>query len=891
MRQPVLKNKARIPAIILMLFIIAGAVQAGAHPEPLYATLKNGLRVVIEQNSLAPVAAVEMNYLVGSNEAPEGFSGMAHAQEHMMFRGSKGLSGDQLSTLIASMGGDFNADTQQTVTQYFFTVPAELLDVALRIEAIRMRDVLNSEDQWEKERGAIEQEVAQDLSNPLYLFSSRLQAELFAGTPYALDALGTRPSFQRTTGAMLKKFHDTWYAPNNAVLVIVGDMDPQKTLSLVRELFEPIPSRPLPSRPKIKLAPLRPATITLETDLPDGMAVVAYRLPGSSSPDYAAGEVLADVLDSKRAKLYSLVPEGKALQAGFEGAALPLSSYGFAAVTFPQGEDGKQLIASIKEIIAGYVKDGVPAELVEAAKHNEISDAEFRRNSIAGLAAEWSQTVAVEGRASLDDDIDLVRKVTKLDVDRVARRYLNNDSAIVALLSPKQSGKPASETAVPAKESFAPKEATPVEVPTWARKATMLPTVQEPRKKPSVTVLSNGLALIVYPSSFSRTVSVYGQVRNNPMLQMPEEKDGVARLLEVLFSHGTKKLERLEFQKALDEISADETAGTSFSLRVLSDRFDRGMELLADNLLQPALPDQAFTRMRTTEANALAGELQSPAYLSSRALRSALYPRDDESLREVTPEIMNSITLDDVRAYYRSVFRPDMTTIVIIGDVTPEQALAVAKKYFGAWTATGPKPRIDLPPAPPNKAAATSVPDESRVQTEVTLAETLGITRQHPDYYALELGRTVLSGAFYATRLYRDLRGDAGLVYSVDAVLEAGRTRSLFGISYACDPPNVSRVRAVIERNLRTMQTATVPEKELVQAKTLLIRQIPLAQSSLDGIAGELLSLSNEGLPLDEPTSAAKRFRNLTADEVREAFTRWIRPNDLAQVTLGPGSK
>ena len=754
-----------------------------------------------------------------------------------------------------------------------------------------MQDVLDSEDLWEKERGAIEQEVAQDLSNPLYLFSSRLLAELFAGTPYARDALGTRSSFQRTTGAMLKKFHDAWYVPNNAVLVIVGDVDPQKTLSLVRQLFEPIPSRPLPARRPINLAPLRAATIGLETDLPNGMAVVAYRLPGSDSPDYAAGEVLADVLDSKRAKLYGLVPDGKALQAGFDGAALPLSSYGFASVSFPQGEDGKPLIATIKEIIDGYVRDGVPADLVEAAKHNEISEAEFRRNSIAGLAAEWSQAIAVEGRASLDDDIDLVRKVTKRDVDRVARNFLRSDRAVTALLTPKRSASPASETAVPVAESFAPKEATPVEVPSWARKATLLPAVPEQRKVPSVTVLANSLRLIVYPSSFTRTVSVYGQVMNNPMLQMPEDKEGVAQLLEVLFSHGTKKLERLEFQRALDEISADETAGTNFSLRVLSDRFDRGMELLADNLLQPALPEQAFIRMRTAAASALTGELQSPAYRSSRALQSALYPKDDESLREVTPEVMNTITLDDVKAYYRTVFRPDMTTIVIIGDVTPELALAVVNKYFGAWTATGSKPQIDLPPAPPSRSASTAVPDEGRVQAEVTLAETLGITRQHPDYYALELGRTVLSGAFYATRLYRDLRGDAGLVYSVDAVLDAGRTRSLFGVSYACDPPNVSRVRAIIEQNLRTMQTATVPDKELLQAKTLLIRQVSLARSSLDGIAEELLRLSKEGLPLNEPTIAAKRFRDLTAEEVRQAFARWIRPNDFVQVTLGPASR
>ncbi len=884
-------NKGLVPAVGLLLLVILSAGTAQGHPEPLQATLRNGLRVVIEHNSLAPVAAVEMNYLVGSNEAPEGFSGMAHAQEHMMYRGSAGLTGDQLSTLIASLGGDFNADTQQTVTQYFFTVPAELLDVALTLEAVRMRDVLDSEDLWEKERGAIEQEVAQDLSNPLYVFSSRLLEELFRGTPYAVDALGTRQSFQRTTGAMLKRFHDSWYVPNNAVLVIVGDVDPQKTLALVRKLFEAIPARPLPPRRAIELAPLRPATIEMQTDLPSGMAVVAYRLPGSDSSDYAAGEVLADVLDSKRAKLYDLVPQGKALQAGFDGAALPRSSYGYAAVTFPQGEDGRPLIGSIKEIIAGYVKNGVPAELVEAARHNEISDAEFRRNSIAGLAAEWSQAIAVEGRASLDDDIDLVRKVTKADVDRVAKAYLTNDRAVVALLTPKQSGEPAPDTAVPAKESFAPKETNPVEVPSWAKKATLLPTIQEQQTSPTVTVLPNGLTLITYPSSFSRTVSVYGQVRNNPMLQMPEDKEGVARLLEVLLSFGTTKLERLEFQRALDEISADETAGTNFSLRVLSDRFDRGLELLADNLLHPALPERAFIRMRTAEANALAGELRSPSYRSSRALQSALYPKDDESLREVTPEIMNAITLDDVKAYYRSVFRPDMTTIVVIGDVTPERARAAVKRYFGAWVARGPKPQIDLPRAPLSKTATTTVPDESRVQAEVTLAETLGITRQHPDYYALELGRTVLSGAFYATRLERDLRGEAGLVYSVDSLFEADRTRSLFGVSYACDPPNISRVRGIIEHHLRMLQTTAIPDKELVQAKTLLIRQVVLARSSLDGIAGELLRLAKEGLPLNEPMVAAKRFRDLTANEVRDAFARWIRPDDLAQVTLGPGAK
>ena len=213
------------------------------------ATLDNGLRVVVVRDTLAPVVTTVMNYQVGSNEAPEGFPGMAHAQEHMMFRGSPGLSADQLADISAAMGGNFNADTQQTVTQYFFTVPAEDLDVALHLEAVRMRGSLDTDELWKEERGAIEQEVAADLSNPQYVFYTQLLEAMFQGTPYAHDALGTRPSFDKTTGHMLHKFYDTWYAPNNAIFVIAGDVQPEHVLAQVKALFGDIPRKTLPAKP------------------------------------------------------------------------------------------------------------------------------------------------------------------------------------------------------------------------------------------------------------------------------------------------------------------------------------------------------------------------------------------------------------------------------------------------------------------------------------------------------------------------------------------------------------------------------------------------------------------------------------------------------------------
>jgi len=252
------------------------------------------------------------------------------------------------------------------------------------------------------------------------------------------------------------------------------------------------------------------------------------------------------------------------------------------------------------------------------------------------------------------------------------------------------------------------------------------------------------------------------------------------------------------------------------------------------------------------------------------------------------PATVASLTLDDVKEYYRKIFRPDLATIVVIGQVTPAQAQEIIGKYFGDWKTEGPKPETDLPPVPLNKPSAAVVPDASRVQSEVTLAQTLGITRSHPDYYTLQVGNHVLTGAFYATRLYRDLRERAGLVYSVEAWLNVGKTRSLYMVSFASDPPNVSKARTLVERNLRDMQTTPVTPTELQQAKTLLIRQIPLSRSSTDGIAGQFLHLALEDLPLDEPDRAAKRFLQATAAQVRVAFERWIRPQDFVQITLGP---
>ena len=359
---------------LMLLVLMAAAPVTGSVPGGVVrATLANGLRIVIVPDRLAPVVSTELNYLAGSNDAPAGFPGTAHALEHMMFRGSAGLDRDQLSQLGALLGGEYNADTTETVTQYTYTVPANDLDVALRSEALRMRGLTLSPADWQQERGAIEQEVSRDLSSPIYDALAQMRAVLFAGTPYAHDALGTRPSFDHTEAPLLRAFYEKWYAPNNAILVIAGDVDPQAALAQATAAFGAIPPRDVPAHAPFTVGAMQPGQITLPTDFPVGLVVLASRMPGLTNHDFAAADILSDVLGSERYALYGLVPAGRALAAQFDYQAEPGVGFGLALGAFRQGGDPAPLLADLRQVLAGAASGGVPAELVEAAKRQEAS--------------------------------------------------------------------------------------------------------------------------------------------------------------------------------------------------------------------------------------------------------------------------------------------------------------------------------------------------------------------------------------------------------------------------------------------------------------------------------------------------------------------------------------
>jgi zinc protease len=849
------------------------------------ATLPNGLQIVVLRDTLAPVVSTYMTYLAGADDEP--ITGLAHAQEHMMFRGSKTLDASQFSATTAVTGGIFNANTENEVTHFFFEVPVQDLDIALNLERSRATGLLDAQQQWDEERGAITQEVTHDNSSAFFRLLEKTVGHVFAGSPYADFGLGTVANFKQIQAPDLKQFYARWYHPNDALYVIAGDVDPQETIAKVKALFGNIPSAPLPARKPVHLEPLLPATYHDNSSDPYVIAYTAYRVPGYDSKDYFASQILNDVLNSERGALVDLRVSGKALQTFAFSQTYPHAGLSLVGSVVPVNSSGESAVRDVQAVLEKYKRTGLPPDLVEAAKRREVAQAEFARNSIDGLAQTWSEALSVEHRTP-DDDLAGLEKVSVDDVNRVLRTYYDEKTATVAIATPKAAAGSAFGERAGENNTVVPKENT--QLPAFAKDVLASLHVPAQTVHPDLQTLSNGIKLVVVPSQVSKTVVLRGAVRNDPDLQDPPGKEGVEDIADDLFSFGTTTYDRVAFQTELDKIAAGESAGRTFSLDVLTPDFDRGVALLADNELHPAFPAQAFAIVKQQTVAGLSGTIDSPSFKAQLALTDALYPPGYPGRRYATPQSAGSVTLDDVKAYYASVFRPDLTTIVVVGDVTPQQAREAIERSFGAWKADGATPVVDEPAAPPNKPSSATIPATGRVQSQVTLAETMPLTFNDPDYPLLQLANTVLTGGFYASLLFRDVRELHGYAYTIDSSLNASRNQGSFRISYGSDPRNVDNAQRLIVDDLAMLKTKPIETGRLQRAKALVVGELPVSQESYTGLADRLMAYASSGRPLDTDRRYAEAQLNATPASVEAAFAKWIRPTDFVRVVEAPAA-
>jgi zinc protease len=280
--------------------------------------------------------------------------------------------------------------------------------------------------------------------------------------------------------------------------------------------------------------------------------------------------------------------------------------------------------------------------------------------------------------------------------------------------------------------------------------------------------------------------------------------------------------------------------------------------------------------------------MQSPQYKMMKALRAGLLPAGDPDLRLPTPETIQALSLKDIKDYFAQTYRPDLTTIVVVGNIKPEQAKATVERYFGQWKAQGAKPDVIAKPVAVNPPGYVAIDNPYASQDQVLMGQMLDLTMHNPDRYALQLGNNVLGGNGFASRLMTDIRVKHGYAYGAGSGMHFDRSRSIFYVQYGSDPDKVAPVNALVRQNLIQMQTTPIKQGELDNARQYEIRSIPVGVSSINSIARSLLEWAWHGEPLDQPMVAAKHYLSLTPAQVQAAFKKYLKPENLVQVVQGP---
>ena len=884
-------TRAIIAGVAAGVFLLCSSVAKAqtAAEAPVQTTLSNGLHVVLLPSRLAPVATTVVTYDVGSSD--DSMPGIAHATEHMLFRGTKELSAAQFAIVAARTGADYNAGTTDTYTNYYFKVPSAYASLALKLEADRMTGALMEETAWKTERPAIEQEVRAHESVPGASVDAKVRKALFGDSAYAQDGVGTIDSFNKMTASDIAGFYHKWYHPNNATIVVSGDIDTAKILEEIHRDFDGIARVDVPAHASAQLKPLDASAIhDTIAEIPVPLAAYAYRFPTLESPDYAAGQVLELALDSGRGAFADLQSQGKIL-GGFAiaGAYRDIGTMTVAAIGLP-GQTPDAVDAALGGVVNTYRASGIPQSIFDAAKLRMISQQDYRQESISGLAFTWAQWTAMTGH-SPDDFYTALQNVSLDDVNRVLRTYVDPKHSLSLLVTPK------SVTAMPHVDPKAGVENvafTPdreVALPAWTNEYFSAPLKVPQSDKQVVTYhLKNGLTLTVRPEHFAPTVALSGEIRTSANLYEPRGKDGVSRIADSLLSYGTTTYDRTAYQAQADAIAASLNLGPSFSASSQSKNFDRSVQLLADGLLHPAFPAAGFATLKASSERTLAAVESLPRTQVEIEQSKALYPPGDPRRRRATAQTIANVTLKDVRNWHDRSYRPDETTIAIVGDVTPANARAVIEKYFGAWKNPGRRPSFTYPQIRSGHQTSVTVSSPSSTHSEVTLSQVINIRRGDPDAIALSLADTMLSGEGTASILVRDLRTERGYVYDASSDVSIGRSNSTFSIDFATDPKNVSKAQAAAIADIRRLQQSPVAVTELQRAKALLLAQRVLPLDSYDGIASDILTNAEIGYTSQDDDLYWRLLLSVTPQQVQNAMRRYVKPNGFSRVILAPGS-
>ena len=881
--------------------------------------LPNGLTVIVHEDHKAPIVAVNLWYHVGSKDEPAGRSGFAHLYEHLMFQASENHKGEFFTPFEQAGATDQNGTTNNDRTNFFENVPTTALDMALWMESDRMGHLLGGIDQaaLDEQRGVVQNEKREGENQP-YGQLEEVQAHTLypVGHPYHHTVIGSMNDLDAASLEDVKTWFRTWYGPNNAVLVLAGDIDAKTAKEKVAKYFGDIPAGPSMAQPKVDVAPLAQAGRTvLEDKVPQPLVQRVWNVAQAGTREADELDLFAQVLggaaDSRLDR--RLVHEDKlADSVSAYNSSSQLSSNFAVTAMVKQGVDPAKVEAIIDEELQRLLKDGPTAD--ELAQAKTVYRARFIRGierigGFGGKADILAGCEIYEGNPGCyRDTLATVADATPAQVRDIGRKWLGHPSHTFVVM-------PGKRTALAEESSVKP---APMVLPAVDPKYTTEPSsVDRSKGVPAVTTfpalkfpalqratLANGSTLILAERHEIPVVQMSYEFKGG-YASDPHGKLGTASFAMGMLDEGAGDLDSLAFKGKAESLGAQVGAGASLDganayLSSLKENLGPSLQLFSTMLQQPRFDQKDIDRVKAQRIAGIAQEKAQPQTAALRVLPPLLFgdnhPYGVPFTGSGTEAQIAALSRDDLVAYQHAWLRPEKATLIVVGDTTLKEIVPLLDRTLGDWKGEGAAEAAQAIPevARPQKPRVFLIDQPGAVQANIFAGE-LVPSAKDPGAVKFGIANDVLGGLFSA-RLNMNLREDKHWAYGAYSFVP-GAVGQRPWLAFA--PVQIDKTAESLkemQREIGDYATGTKPAsaEEVQKAVDDDIRGQPGAYETANAVMNTIGGIVRYDRPDDWVTRRNAEVEALTPEQVNAAAhtldgnaLTWVVVGDLSKIEAG----
>ncbi len=867
--------------------------------------LSNGMTVLVFPVHDIPKVSLQLWYGVGSKDEGTGEKGIAHLIEHMVFKGTTGkgslnISESDINTITHILSGSCNAFTAWDYTGYLFNMPTQNWKEALPIMADCMQHCSFKDDHLNSEMKAVVQELKMRRDKyGLSLYEEMLTA-LFPDHPYHYPIIGYKPDLYAVRGKDLLKFYKKYYHPNNATLVVVGDVQTQEVFDLAKKYFGGI-KRDTAYKPAVFYhhRDLIAKSVTMYRDIAHPFALVAYTLPGSKTKNKVVLDIIAWLLGNGRgSRLYRKIVDELQLATALSCSTWSMFDYTMLSIGFEPKtiEDIDTIVAIIQDEIDLIADQGVQEnELVRAIKKSEmdyyatLEDTQDQAHNIGEyyLATgdeNYTLNYKAEPTQELQDEIkNILTTYCRASLRNEGRVLpLNPKDKDIAVALQKESDEEDSRIMAGRKRT------TPVEEPSYAKKIVVKEAKSFNFPKAKQLMLDNGLNVLYHNNPRVPTLEI--KIRFKALVFYdPVDKQGLYNFMMGMLDEGTLNYTAAQLS---DEL---ESRGMSFraypggaSMSMLSADFQKGLELLYEILTKASFTPEAVEKVRSQLLTEIKTYWDNPSTFVGQLVRERVYAGHPYSQNGLgTPEVVSVITRDELVDFYHKVVTPQGATMAIVGDLCSYNMAEILDATLGSWQ--GPKvEEIKFPPLC-KTAVEEIIHPINRDQVTLSFAA-LSVARTNSDFDKLYLFDQILAGGVLGSmksRLFK-LREQTGLFYGIGGSLaaQADEQPGMVLVRTMVSLDRLAEAEKAIKDTLRTV-TDDITDQELLEAKHALINTLAHNFESNASTASSFLFLDRYKLPATYFDTRAKTLLAITKDQVKAAVKKVLKADELCVVKVG----